>query len=116
MAKIVGFFEVENDTGDTVTNLTVKIEVAGVQVGNPISLPSLSNESRSLETQFNVDDSATLDWVVSFTNSSGKEQTGSINCNCTAAAANKLTKVTLKASSFTIAIPDSGTCKGSYSS
>lgn len=118
MANIVGILELVNDTGGDVTDVSAKLEVNGTPIGMPINLTSLADKTKSLSTQYNVEEGAKIDWVVAFTDANGTTKNGSVPCSCAKKAntGGAITYVTLKASNFTVEIPNSGTCTGSYTS
>lgn len=114
MTSIVGIFELMNDTGDTITDASCTVEVGSAQSGK-IFLPSLSNGTKSLSTQFYADEGDKIDWDVAFTDSTGKNQCGTVMCKCTVAASSDPVLVTLKSGGgFTVTTPKSGTCHGTY--
>jgi len=113
MTNIVGTFELQNDTGEYVTDPSAKAEVSGSPKGT-ISLVSLADGTKSLSTQFNVKEGATIDWVVAFTDKSGTTKNGTVTCNCAPDSKSATALVTLKVNSFTVAITGAGTCTGSY--
>ncbi len=113
MTNIVGTFELQNDTGEDVTDPSAKVEVSGSPKGT-INLASLANGTKSLSTQFNVKEGATIDWVVAFTDKSGTTKNGTVSCSCASKPKRPSALVTLKANSFTVAISGAGTCTSNY--